>query len=475
MSAITPLSTVSPMEKMQAQLDISRLAWQQQRPTVAQRRADLLRLGKSLQRYSDQLVAAIAEDFGHRPFAESMLGDIIQVQEEIKHSRAHLRAWTKRRHVSVGWKFWPAQAWLQYQPLGVVGIVSPWNYPLMLMLVPMVSALAAGNHVLLKPSEYTPATNEVLRALLTEVFPAEKVDMITGGPEVSAAFTRLPLDHLLFTGATEIGRKVMAAAAEHLTPVTLELGGKSPAIICGTDDLQNAAESIVAGKLFNAGQTCIAPDYVLVPTGMAAEFAETAKQVAAAAYPDFNNNTDYTSIIHQAHYERLLNLLAETATRGAKMVPLFDVPHNAKRRRITPTIVLQPNCELGLMQEEIFGPILPVIEVEDLKSSVEFINQRARPLALYIFGANRVERDWVLDHISAGGVCVNDTLLHIAQLDLPFGGVGDSGIGHYHGWFGFERFSKAQPVYQQSRFSGSKMFRPPFTPWKKTLLRWLSK
>ncbi len=464
---------ISCVKEMQAQLDHCRSAWLAHRPSVSERRADLKSLGQALKDYTDQLITAISEDFGHRPFAESMLGDIIQVHAEIKHTGAHLKAWSRRRHQTVDWKYWPAQAWLQYQPLGVIGIVSPWNYPLTLTLMPMASALAAGNHVMLKPSEYTPATNQVLQALITDVFPSEKVTVVTGDADVSAAFSSLPFDHLLFTGSTSIGKRVMASAAKNLTPVTLELGGKSPAIVAGSNRFEQSVASIVTGKLFNAGQTCIAPDYVLLPKGLAGQFVSAARQTACRAYPEFNTNTEYTSIIHQAHYQRLLDMLAEAARHGAIIEPLFDAPHDAGRRRITPTLVMNPDPELALMQEEIFGPVLPVIEIEDIDAAIGFVNQRPRPLSLYIFGAGRGEQELLLNQLSAGGVCINDTLLHMTQLQLPFGGIGDSGIGQYHGWHGFERFSKAQPVYRQSRLSGSRMFRPPFTPWKRKLMRWL--
>ncbi len=458
---------------MQSQLDICRSAWLAKPPSITERLTDLGKLQQQLGQYTDKLISAISEDFGHRPFAESMLGDVLQVQSEIKYTKAHLKAWCKRQHQTVDWKYWPAQAWLQYQPLGVIGIVSPWNYPLTLTLMPMVSALAAGNHVMLKPSEYTPATNQVLKALIADVFPPEKVTVVTGAAAVSAAFSSLPFDHLLFTGSTQIGKKVMAAAAQNLTPVTLELGGKSPAIVASSKNFERSVASIVTGKLFNAGQTCIAPDYVLVPKGMLEPFVTAAKTAAGRAYPGFNTNDEYTSIIHQAHYQRLLDMLAEAVRRGVKFEPLFEVPHDAQRRRVTPTLVLNPAVELGLMQEEIFGPILPVLEVDDFSAAIKFIKNRARPLSLYIFGADRVQHEQLLNEVRVGGVCINDTLLHMTQLQLPFGGVGDSGMGQYHGWYGFERFSKAQPVYRQSRLSGSKMFRPPFGPWKRKVMRWL--
>lgn len=460
-------------DDMQAQLNACRAAWQAHRPTIAERREDLQRLGKAVSQYVDELMEAISSDFGHRPVPVSLLGDILQVQSEIKHTRAHLKSWCKRQHQTVDWKYWPSQAWLEYQPLGVIGIVSPWNYPLTLTLTPLVSALAAGNHVMIKPSEYNPATNAVLQRMLAETFPPEKVAIVTGGPEVSAAFTSLAFDHLLFTGSTEIGKKVMAAAAANLTPVTLELGGKSPAIVVSDQHFASTAESIISGKMLNAGQTCIAPDYVLVPKGKAEAFAEAARKAAASQYPGFNTNDEYTTIIHQAHYERLLKMLAEAARRGVKIIPLFDAPHDAKRRRITPTLVLNPDSELTLMQEEIFGPLLPVLEVDDLDAAINFVNQRSHPLALYVFGANKSQYEQVLANVNAGGVCINDTLFHMTQLELPFGGVGSSGMGQYHGRYGFEQFSKAQPVYKQSSLSGSKLFRAPYRPWKRKLMRWL--
>lgn len=459
---------------LDVQLRQSRLSWNRNKPDIEQRRADLARLSKALRARHDDLIAAVAEDFGHRPLAETMLGDLILIHEEIKYMRANIRSWSKRQPIATGWKYWPAQAWVQHRPVGVVGIVGPWNYPLNLNLIAMVAALAAGNHVMMKPSEYTPATNELLADILAGIFPKDKVALVTGGPDVSAAFTQLPFDHLIFTGATEIGRKVMAAAAQNLTPVTLELGGKSPAIVMNEKAIRTYAGEILTGKLFNAGQTCIGVDYVMVPPGCGELMVSELKATASKAYPDFSSNQDYCSIIHQRHYDRQLDLLGEAARHGAKIEPLFNTPHDASRRRVTPAAVLNPSFDLRLMQEEIFGPILPVIEIEDLDSAINFINERPRPLSAYLFGASGAECEKVLASVNAGGFAINDALLQFPQHGLPFGGNGESGIGQYHGWYGFERFSKLQPVYKQSRLSGSRLFRPPFGPLKKKLMRWLA-
>jgi len=254
----------------------------------------------------------------------------------------------------------------------------------------------------------------------------------------------------------------------------LVLGGKSPAIIVSSKKLDATAKAIVAGKLFNAGQTCIAPDYVLLPKGEAGAFVGAIQKAAANAYPEFKGNDEYTSIIHQAHFQRLLDMLEQAEQhKSAEVIPLFEAVHDHERRRITPALVVNPDNQLRLMQEEIFGPILPIIEIDGLAGAIDFVNQRPRPLSLYLFGADSQQREQVLNQVNAGGICIDDTLLHMTQLQLPFGGVGDSGMGQYHGRYGFERFSKAQPVYRQSRLSASRLFRPPFSPWKRKMMRWL--
>src|SRR5690606_38623790 len=343
------------------------------------------------------------------------------------------------------------------------------NYPVNLALVPLATAIAAGNHVYLKPSESTPATSRFLRELLGEVFPAGRVAVAQGGADVGAAFAALPLDHLVFTGSTAVGRKVMAAAAANLTPLTLELGGKSPAILCPGYPLQRAAARLATGKWINAGQTCIAPDYVLV-VGKARRDAlvQALRAEAAARWPDLAGAAaDYTRIIDHAQFARLQQWLDQARERGCEVVPL--VPgHDPARRVVAPALVLDPPADLALMREEIFGPILPLLAVDSLEEAIDFINARPRPLALYPFG-NHAQAGQVLRSTLAGGVTVNDTLLHFAAEHLPFGGVGASGMGAYHGRAGFDAFSKQLPVLWQSRRSASDLLKPPYAPVAKLL------
>jgi coniferyl-aldehyde dehydrogenase len=458
------------------QLQACRRAWLAHKPEVEQRRRLLAAFSDCLSDYAPRLVAAMSADFGHRPFAESMLGDVLQVQEEIRFTRSRLRAWSKRQPVPVDWKYWPGQAWLQYRPLGVVGVVSAWNYPLTVGLTPLVSVLAAGNHAMYKPSEFNPATNEVLAEMFAELFTPDQVALVTGGPEVAAAFTALPFDHLIFTGSTDIGRKVMAAAAENLPPVTLELGGKSPAVITSEDHFDDAIKAIVSGKFFNAGQTCIAPDYVMVPAGSGETFVRQLQQAADAAYPQANRGDAWTSIITERHYQRLQQLVTEAESGGGKVSALFTAASDdAEHRRMAPVAVLNPDADARLLQEEIFGPVLPVLEMDDLETAMRYINARPRPLSLYLFSHDQAEQERILAGVSAGGFCINDTLLHMAQLELPFGGVGASGMGSYHGWHGFRTFSQAQPVYRQSKLSASRLFKPPFHGWKQRLIKLLAR
>jgi coniferyl-aldehyde dehydrogenase len=457
-------------------LQSCRKAWLQHKPDVNERRKLLADFSDKLSEYAPRLVEAMSADFGHRPYAESMLGDVLQVQEEIRHTRAYLRAWCKRRPVPVDWKYWPGQAWLQYRPLGVVGVVSAWNYPLTIGLTPLVSVLAAGNHAMYKPSEFNPATNAVLADMFAELFAPEQVTLVTGGPETGAAFTALPFDHLIFTGSTEVGRKVMAAAAQNLTPVTLELGGKSPAIISSADDIAAAISSIVSGKFFNAGQTCIAPDYVIVPAGSGESFIRKLQQAVNQAYPDAHQGEAWTSIITDDHYQRLQQLISEARDAGAAVTPLFEhASDDEEKRRMGPVAVLNPDSDSRMLQEEIFGPVLPVLEIDGLDNAMAYINARPRPLALYLFSNDSSQQERLLAGVNAGGICINDTLLHMAQLNLPFGGVGDSGMGSYHGWHGFKTFSQAQPVYRQSKLSASRLFKPPFHGWKQRLIKLLAR
>ena len=450
---------------LQAILHTLRHAWQANRPSLDQRRSDLQRLRAALKARLPQMAEAIAANFGHRSTHESLIADGMTVLNEIDHLLAHLRGWMRPRRVGVGWRFWPARAQTRPVPLGVVGVISPWNYPVNLALIPLATAIAAGNHVVLKPSEHTPRTSAFLHDLLADVFPAERVAVVQGDAALASALAGAPLDHLVFTGSTAVGRKVMAAAAQHLTPLTLELGGKSPAIVCSDYPLGKAAARLATGKWFNAGQTCIAPDYVLVDSRRQRELVQQLQTQVRARYGDFSNTDDYTRIINEGQYQRLLGYLAQARERGVPVIELASIdPERARRERlIVPTIVLDPPADLDLMQEEIFGPILPVCAYPDLDAALESVQGRDRPLALYVFSEQRHVVERVLGQIVAGGVTVNDTLLHFAINGLPFGGVGPSGMGAYHGRAGFDAMSKQLPILWQSRWAASDMLKPPYS------------
>ena len=451
-----------------------RQAWQARRPDYHQRRDDLLRLRKAVVEHQQEMLDAINADYGNRSRHETLLGDMMPVLAEIDHMRAHLRRWMRPQRRSPGWRLWPAKVQVRYVPLGVVGVISPWNYPIQLALAPLAAAIAAGNHVYLKPSEHSPHTSAFLRTLLAEVFPPERVAVAIGGAEVGAAFAGLPLDHLLFTGSTAVGRKVMAAAAANLTPVTLELGGKSPALVGEHAPMAQVATRLATGKLYNAGQTCIAPDYVLVPRSRRDELVAALRSEVGARYPSLDGNRDYTRIINQAQYQRLCGYLDDARARGLEVVelaPVADLQRAQAERLLPPTLVLEPGDDAAIMQDEIFGPILVVRSYRDLDHAIEQINGRDRPLALYLFDNDRAVIDKVLDQVVAGGVCINETLLHQVCSDLPFGGVGASGMGHYHGHEGFLTFSKAMPVLWQRGLPVTDRFKPPYGRLADTLLK----
>ncbi|MND32762.1 Coniferyl aldehyde dehydrogenase [compost metagenome] len=407
----------------------------------------------------DALIAAISRDFSNRSANETLLAEIMPSLHGIHYAAKRLKKWMKPSRRSVGMAFQPASAKVVYQPLGVVGVIVPWNYPLYLAIGPLVGALAAGNRVMIKMSESTPATSQLLKDLLARIFPEDLVSVVLGEAEVGVAFSRQPFDHLLFTGATSIGKHVMRAAAENLTPVTLELGGKSPAIVSADVPLADAAERIAFGKTMNAGQTCVAPDYVLVPEDRVEGFVEAYRQAVQGFYPQLKDNPDYTAIINERQLGRLNGYLADAEAKGARLLPLFP---EAQGRRLPHTLVLGATDEMKLMQEEIFGPLLPIIPYRQLEDAFAYINDRPRPLALYYFGYNRGEQQRVLHETHSGGVCLNDTLLHVAQDDMPFGGIGPSGMGHYHGHEGFLTFSKAKGVFIKQRFNAARMIYPPY-------------
>ena len=456
---MTPLPAPTPVASLHPTLDRLRAAWQARRPDAGQRRDDLARLRDALRRRLDEMADAIAADFGHRSRQESLIADGMTVLTDIDHLRRKLRGWMRPRRVAPGWRLWPARAQLRPVPLGVVGVIAPWNYPVNLALIPLATAIAAGNHVYLKPSEHTPRTSAFLASLLAEVFPPERVAVALGDADVGAAFAGLPFDHLVFTGSTAVGRKVMAAAAPNLTPLTLELGGKSPAIVCPGHPLDRAAARLVTGKLFNAGQTCIAPDYVLVDAARRDALLEALRFEVADRYADAAARAaDYSHIVSDAQFQRLSGLLDDARARGLTVLPLLDV---AGARAFAPTLVVDPGDDAAVMAEEIFGPILPVIGYRTLDEAIAFVNARDRPLALYPFGS-RPQVETILARTVAGGVTVNDTLLHFAANRLPFGGVGASGMGAYHGRAGFDAMTKALPVLWQPRIAVTDWLRPPY-------------
>lgn len=433
---------------------------------------DLDRLEAVMLRRQEDLVRAISEDFGHRSRHETLVAEIFVTRQSIQHTRDHLAEWMSPSPRPVRWLFQPGRAEVIPQPLGVVGIIGPWNYPFQLLCAPLVYALAAGNRVMLKPSEFVPRTSALIGEIVRECFTPDHVCLVEGGPKVAEAFSRLPFDLLFFTGSTRVGKCVMRAAAENLTPVVLELGGKSPAIITPGASLSRSATSIITGKLFNAGQTCIAPDYALVPRSERGAFVAECRSAASRLYPTMLDNPDYTSVVNAHHRGRLVTLRDDARSKGATIESLAPSSESFEdSSKLAPALVLDADDRMAIMQEEIFGPLLPVITYDTLDEAIAYINDRPRPLALYPFGDDRSAVQAVIDRTVSGGVAVNETMMHFAQEDLPFGGVGPSGIGHYHGREGFEAMSKLKPVFHQARVNGTFLLRPPYGPMLDAALR----
>jgi coniferyl-aldehyde dehydrogenase len=445
-------------------LEKVRAAHRRQVPDLAQRLADLDRLAQAVRRHRDDLVKAVSADFGRRSRHETLAADVMTTLDEIRYLRRHLRGWMRPQRRGLNWAFLPARGEIRQQPLGVVGIVAPWNYPIQLALIPLADAIAAGNHALVKPSEHTPRTAELLARLIGEVFPPDRVCVVQGDAAIGAAFSRLPFDHLVFTGSTLVGRAVMAAAAPNLTPLTLELGGKSPALVAPGYPIEHAAERIAAGKCFNAGQTCVAPDYVLVPREQRDAFVRAYLASVKRRYPTLAANPDYTAVVNHRQADRLRAWLDDARERGVTVMqhrPDTEPPPPGVEV-IPPTVLLDPPDDAKVMQEEIFGPLLPVKSYDDHDAAIAYINGRDRPLAFYPFDRNRARLQRTLDAVVAGGVCVNDCLIQFGQHELPVGGVGPSGMGQYHGHAGFLAFSKPMPVLYQARLNGMGIFDPPF-------------
>ncbi len=443
-------------------------------PSADVRRQSLGKLEQMLVANSDAIKTAISADFSNRSQHETSLLEIFPALSAVRDAKKHVKSWMKPRRSWASMWFLPARNEIRPQPLGVVGIIVPWNYPVLLAVAPLAGALAAGNRVLIKMSELTPRTSELFAKLIAENFPADQIAVITGGADVAQEFSRLPFDHLLFTGSTAVGKQVMKAASEHLTPVTLELGGKSPAIIGPECRIDEAADKILFGKCLNAGQTCIAPDYVLLPRAQEQAFATAAQRSVAKLYPSLARNPDYTAIVNARHHARLQNYLQDAAMRGASLLPISPAGESLDGSgKIAPTLVANVNNDMLVMQEEIFGPILPLVPYDSLDEAIRYVNARPRPLALYYFGNFNDHIQRVLNETIAGGVSVNETIMHISQESLPFGGVGPSGMGAYHGQFGFETFSKMKPIFHQSPVNGIGLFKPPFGKRFESLIKLL--
>lgn len=427
-------------------------------PSFEERDDRLARLEKLVVAHRDDFVRSISDDFGGRPRVETLAADVLVTVDSVRYARRHLKEWMARRPERPHPFFLPSRAFVQHLPRGVVAIIAPWNYPVNLALGPLVGALAAGNRVLVKPSELTPRTSAVLAQAVADRFSAEEVAVVTGGAEVARAVTELPLDGLLFTGSTNVGRLVAQAAAKNLTPVTLELGGKSPALVHASFDLAVAAQRIAAGKLFNAGQTCIAPDYALVPKGSEGRFVTELRAAIARGYPGLEG---LTSLITERARQRLDAIIDDAKQKGARVEPLAGP--SSSSRVMSPVALLDVTPDMLAMQEELFGPVLPIESYDTLDGAVATVNARPRPLAFYYFDDDERRVDEVLSRVSSGGACVNDTLVHFAQEALPFGGVGASGLGAYHGREGFETFSHARSVLVSSRLSPARrLLAPPF-------------
>jgi coniferyl-aldehyde dehydrogenase len=444
-------------------------------PSLAERRGKLRRLRAAVIARRREVETALDADFGHRSRHETAIMEMLPFTWGVDYLLGNLRRFMRPERRRVALPMQRASARVEYQPLGVVGIVAPWNYPLSLALTPLATALAAGNRAMIKPSELTPATSGLLARVIAETFSADEVTVVLGDSSVGAAFAALPFDHLFFTGSTAVGRAVMRAASEHLVPVTLELGGKSPVLVDRGQPLERVAADVAYGKLANAGQTCIAPDYVLLHEHDVDGFLEAWESAVASLYPAGPAAPDYGAIVNLRHYDRLRALLEDARAKGARVVETGPSPELAARRAHTlpPTLVLGVRDDMRIMQEEIFGPLLPIVMYRDLDEAIAFVNARPRPLALYYFGSSAANRGRVLARTISGGVTINGTILHYVQDDLPFGGVGPSGFGAYHGIEGFRAFSHQRAVFEKKRWNGAALLRPPFGRVTDAILGWM--
>ncbi len=433
-------------------------------PGAAERIAHLNKLHAGLVKWKNIFAEEVSKDFGHRSQDETLFAEVLTSLEGIKYHAKHVRGWMKpeKRHVPMMHQ--PASARIVYQPVGVVGIIVPWNYPIFLATGPLMAALAAGNRVMIKMSSFTPHLAEAMKKMIAENFAEDHVTVITGKGEISDAFSRLPFDHILFTGSTNVGRQIMSYASANLTPVTLELGGKSPVIIHESFPIKDAVPRIAFGKCWNAGQTCVAPDHLLCPRGKVDEFVREFTAQVSSMYPTgMLHNKDFTSVVNSKQYTRIQGYLQDAREKGAKIIEIN--PANEKfenTHKIPVTLVLNVTDDMEIMKNEIFGPVLPIKAYDSLEEAINYVNSRPRPLALYYFDYNSGRAEFVETHTCSGGMCVNDTMSHVGIDDLPFGGVGPAGMGRYHGKEGFITLSNARSVLQRGKFYAVKMLLPPF-------------
>lgn len=449
-------------------------------PDARVRRDRLQRCIDLLLEHQSVLVEAMAEDFGHRPHAMSGYVDIASSVKALKHAKRHVGRWMRPERVASDFPLGllGGRSTIRYEPKGVVGLISPWNFPVNLTFGPLAGILAAGNRCVIKPSEHTPETSRVMAQAIAAAFDKREIDVVLGGPEVGREFSSRPFDHLMFTGATAIGRHIMRAAAENLVPVTLELGGKSPAVIDDEVDLNQAAERIALGKMMNAGQVCLAPDYLLVPDRLMEPLIEALTDAVRRMYPTLRDNPDYTAIINARQYERLLGLVDDARDRGLRIVEINpadeDFSETLGGYKLPLTLIVDPSDDAAAMGEEIFGPILPLVPYRDLEDAIAKIQRQPRPLALYYFGNRRRTAERLMERVASGGVTINDVIFHVANENLPFGGLGASGMGRYHGRAGFREFSHARSVYRQTGLDVAALagLKPPYGKRLARLLRW---
>lgn len=472
MNAEQQLPTLGDSEqKMNSTLQMQRDAYLKEGIVSAEIRIDRLQRGVDvLIKYNEKITDALNTDFTCRPREVTLLTDVGAGIAPMKHAIKHLRSWMKpeKRPTMFPFNLVGGRSRIEYQPLGVVGIIAPWNFPVNMVFAPLAGVLAAGNRAMIKPSEFTPATSALMAEMIAEAYDPTEVAIFDGGPEVGQAFSNLPFDHMIFTGATSIARHILTAAARNLVPVTLELGGKSPVVISRSADIEKSLGRIMTGKTLNAGQICLAPDYLLVPEEKLHEVIAAAQKAVAQMYPRILDNPQYTSVINERHFQRLNGYLAEASERGQKIIPINPAKEDFSTQqgtlKIPPTLIPEPADDLKMMEEELFGPLLPIRTYNNFEETISYINSKPRPLAAYYFGDDKQEETALISRTTSGGVCINDVVMQVAQEDLPFGGVGPSGMGAYHGLKGFQTFSHAKSIYRQASINIAKLggMLPPY-------------